>query len=80
MWTIWVPNTGAAAAPNNINKRVIIENCAPFTNCISEMKNTQIDDAHNIDVIIPSYNVIESSDIYLKTSEVYGNTIEMNQP
>ena len=44
------------------------------------MKNTQIDDAHSIDVIIPSYNVIESSDIYLKTSEVYVNTIEMNQP
>ena len=80
MWTTLVPNNGAAAAPNNINKRVIIENSAPFTNCISEIKNTQIDDAHNIDVIIPRYNVIESSDIYLKTSEVYGNTIEMNQP
>ena len=80
MWTTLVPNTGAAVAPNNINKRVIIENCVPFSNCISEIKNTRIDDAHNIDVKIPRYNVIESSDIYFKTSEVYGNTIEMNQP
>ena len=80
MWTTLVPNTGAAAAPNNINKRIMIESCAPFTNCISEIKYTQIDDAHHIDVIIPRYNIIESSDIYLKPSEVYGNTMEMNQP
>ena len=80
MWTTLVPNTGAAAAPNNINKRIMIESCAPFTNCISEIKYTQIDDAHHIDVIIPRYNIIESSDIYLKTLEVYGNTMEMNQP
>ena len=35
-------NTTAAA--NNTNKKVIFKNCAPFTNCISKINNTQIDD------------------------------------
>ena len=29
-----------SAAVNNTNKKVIFKNCAPFTNCISEMNNT----------------------------------------
>ena len=33
--TIRVPNTGAAADPNNRNKKVKLKNCAPVTNCIS---------------------------------------------
>ena len=34
--TIEVDNTSAAsAAPSNTNKKIILKNCAPFTNCIS---------------------------------------------
>ena len=40
----------AAAAPNNANKKVILENCAPFTNCISRINNMQADHAHDTDV------------------------------
>ena len=41
---ITVNNTAAdGAAANNTNKKVIFKNCAPFTNCISEINNTQID-------------------------------------
>ena len=39
MQTLTVPNTGRAAAPNNRNKKVILKNCAPFTNCITEINN-----------------------------------------
>ena len=35
--TITVENTGTEAAPNN-RKCMIIKNCAPFTDCISEIK------------------------------------------
>ena len=35
-------NTGTVAVPNN-RKNIIIKNGAPFTNCISKRKNTQID-------------------------------------
>ena len=38
------------AAPNNGNKNVIFKNCAQFTNCISRINNTQVDDAYDIDV------------------------------
>ena len=48
-----------AAAPNNANKKIIFKNCVPFTNCISRISNTQIDDAHDIDVVMPIYNLIE---------------------
>ena len=67
--TISVNNTAAAgAAVNNINKKVIFKNCAPFTNCISEINKTQIDNAKDIDIVMPMYNLIEYSDNYAKTS------------
>ena len=62
---ISVNNTAAA---NNTNKKVIFKNCAPFTNCISKINNTQIDNAEYIDIVMPMYNLIEYSDNYSKTS------------
>ena len=44
--TIQVPNTGTTANANN-NKKNIIKTCAPFTDCISEINNTGIDNAKN---------------------------------
>ena len=52
--TITVANTVAHGATNNAaNKMVMFKNCAPFTNCISRISNTQVDDTHGIDVVIP---------------------------
>ena len=59
---ITVNNTAAAA--NDTNKKVIFKNCAPFTNCISKINNTQIDNAEYIDIVMQ----IEYSDNYSKTS------------
>ena len=68
-WNISVSNTVAADADaNNTNKKVIFKNCAPFTNCISKINNTQIDNAEYIDIVMPMYNLIEYSDNYSKTS------------
>ena len=61
---ISVNNT--AAATNNTNKKVIFKNCAPFTNCISKINNTQIDNAEYIDLVMPLYNLIEYSDKLFK--------------
>ena len=47
------------AAVNNTNKKVIFKNCAPFTNCIIEINNTQVDDAQDVDIVMPMYNLIE---------------------
>ena len=67
--TIIVNNTAAAgAAANNINRKVIFKNCAPFTNCISEVNNTQVYNAKDIDIVMPMYNLIEYTDNYAKTT------------
>ena len=67
--TITVNSTATPDADaNNTNKKVIFKNCTPFTNCISEINNTQADNAKDIDVVIPMYNLIEYSDNYSKTS------------
>ena len=60
--TISVNNTAAADPDaNNTNKKVIFKNCAPFTNCLSEINNTQVGNAKDMDVIMPLYNVPEYS-------------------
>ena len=44
--TITVANTAASgAAVNNTNKKEILKFCAPFTNFITEINNTQVHDA-----------------------------------
>ena len=66
---ISVNNTAAAGADaSNTNKKVIFKNCAPFTDCISKINNTQVDNAKDIDIVMPMYNLIEYSDNYSKTS------------
>ena len=65
---ITVPNTVTTAAPNNRNKEVVFKNCAPFTDCICEVNNTQIGNAKDIDVVMNMYNLIEYTKNYLETS------------
>ena len=66
---ILVNNTAAAGADaDNTNKKVIFKNCAPFTDCISKINNTQIDNAEYTDIVMPMYNLIEYSDNYSKES------------
>ena len=66
---ISVSNTAAErAAANTADEKVIFKNCAPFTNCISKINNTQIDNTKYIDIVMAMYNLIEYSDNYSKTS------------
>ena len=68
--TITVPNTEAAGVVvNNTNKKVILKNCPPFTDCITQINNGEVDDAQKIDIVMPMYNLIEHNDPYLKTSD-----------
>ena len=58
--------TEVAAGRGNNNMQVIFKNDAPFTDCISEINNIQIDNANVINVVMPLYNLIECSDINIK--------------
>ena len=54
--TIIITGAGADDSAKRLeekNKGVIFKNCAPFTDCISEINNTQIDNAKYIDVVMP---------------------------
>ena len=69
--TITIAGEGADAAARHEDERdkgVAFKNCAPFINCISEIHNTQVDNAKDIDIVMPMYNLIEYSDNYAKTS------------
>ena len=77
-----VKNTAAADADaNNTNKKVIFKNFAPFTNCISEINNTQVDSSKDLDIVMPMYNLIEYSDNYSKSflkNQVCGNIVKIH--
>ena len=69
--TITITGAGdnaAARQADEKDKGVVFKNCAPFTNCRSEINNTQVDNAKDIDIVMPMYNLIEYSDNYAKTS------------
>ena len=50
------------------NRGVIFKNGAPFINCKSGINNIEVDNATNIDIVMPMYNLIEYSDNYSKIS------------
>ena len=52
----------------NANKSVIFKNCSLFTDYINEINNSHTDNAKDINVVLPMYNLIEYSDNYSKTS------------
>ena len=69
--TITIAGAGdnaAARQADERNKGVVFKHFAPFTNCIGEISNTQVDNAKDIDIVMPMYNLIEYSDNYVKTS------------
>ena len=61
-------NDDAAKRLDERNKGVIFKNCAPFTKCISRINGTETDNARDIDIVMPVYNLIEYSDNDSKTS------------
>ena len=66
--TISVANTEQPQLKNNNDKQAVLKNCALFTNCISKINNTQIDNAKDTDAVMPIYNLMWCSDNYSKTS------------
>ena len=44
------------------------KNNAPFINCISKINGVKIDNAEDLDVVMPMYNLLEYSKNYRKTT------------
>ena len=50
------------------NKSVAFKNNAPFINCMSKINGVQIDNAKDLDAVMPMYNLLEYSKNYRKTT------------
>ena len=50
------------------NKMMTFKNNAPFINCISKINGVKIDNAEDLDVVMPMYNLLEYSKNYKKTT------------
>ena len=50
------------------NKTVVFKDNAPFINCISKINGVKIDNAEDLDVVMPMYNLLEYSKNYRKTT------------
>ena len=60
---IVVKGTITVVRPNNAkrNKSVEFKNNAPFINCISKINGVKNDNAEDLDVVMPMYNLLEYS-------------------
>ena len=69
--TIMVTAPGANNDADNIrdkrNRPVILKNNAPFVSCIRRINGELIEDADDLDVVMPIYNLLEHSKNYRKT-------------
>ena len=50
------------------NKKLVFKNNGPFINCISKINGVKIDNAEDLDVVMPMYNLLEYSKNYRKTT------------
>ena len=53
---------------NKRNKNLAFENNAPFINCISQINGVKIDNAEDLDVVMPIHNLLEYSKNCRKTT------------
>ena len=62
--------TAANTANDNAfgDKELVSKNNAPFINCISKINGVKIDNAEDLDVVMPMYNLLEYSKNYKKTT------------
>ena len=69
--TITVTSPGVNNKVNNKrdkrNRPLILKNNAPFVSCITRINGELIQDANDLDIVIPMYNLLEYSKNYRKT-------------
>ena len=67
---------------NNIafgKKKLVFKNNAPFINYISKINGIKIDNAEDLDVVMPMYNYLNTVKITKKQQVVCGIIIEINK-
>ena len=74
---VYIVVKGKSTVTNSNNdaydKKLTFKNNAPFLSCISNINNTFIDNAEDLDVVMHMYNLLEYSKNYSKTTESFWN-------
>ena len=68
---VWVKGTISIVDANNddsLDRRLTLKNNAPFVSCISKINGELVENAEDLDIVIPMYNLLEYSKNYEKTS------------
>ena len=66
-------------AANKQNKNLAFKNNAPFINCISKINGVKIDNAEDLDVVMPSTIYLNTVRIINKQQVVCGIVTDMNK-
>ena len=53
---------------DEMNRQVILKNNAPFISCTSKTNGVSVENAEDLDTVMPMYNLLEYSKSYSKTS------------
>ena len=69
-WIFVVKGTINVTDPNinAYDKRLAFKNNALFISCITRINNTLFDNAEELDIVMPMYNLVEHSKNYSKTT------------
>ena len=68
---VWVKGTIAVTNPNNnanFDRRLTLKNNASFISCVSKINGELVENAEDLDIVMPMYNLLEYSKNYEKTS------------
>ena len=68
---VWEKGTITVTNPNNnanFDRRLTLKNNAQFLSCVSKINGELVENAEDLDIVIPMYNLLEYSKNYEKTS------------
>ena len=68
---VWLKRKITVTNPNdnaNFNNELTLKNNAPFTSCISKSNGELVENAEDLGIVMPMYNLLEYSKNYEKTS------------
>ena len=67
-WQRCISVTGDTTTIGHQLTQVAFKNFAPFTKCVTNIDGAAIDDAEDLDLVMPMYNLIEYSLNYSETT------------
>ena len=73
---VWVKGKITVTNPNdndNFNKELTLKNNAPFISCIAKINGELVENAEDLDIVMPMYNLLKYSKNYENTSGSLSN-------